>query len=315
MSIARSLVLLACLAACGPEVPMETASTGPGTSTTDPGTTTAPGTSTTTTSPSPTTTTGDPTTVDPSTVTTEPGNFITPPDGGGGCIAPFGEYEVRCYQCDPWAQQCFADQKCVPARDIDDGPWTDSFCVPLDAEPAGPGEPCTIESSPTSFIDTCDLHSICFGVDPDTLAPVCVPLCSGSPDAPECPDGSACVIADNLIPCLPTCDPLASTCPMGQVCSPDSFFVPTNFVCFTADVGALKQQFEPCDGPSTCAAGLACADAGLAVECDPQQSATCCLPYCDLDQPTCPGVMQQCQPFFPDPPPPELAHVGLCRLP
>jgi len=328
MSLARPLVFLACLTACGPEAPMATASStgdGPGTtSTTDPATTVAPGTSSssTTTTPSPTTTTGgdpttgDPTTVDPTTdaVTTDPGNFIMPPDGGG-CIAPAGEYEVRCSQCSPWVQDCPPGEKCVPGRDLDDGPWTRTTCVPLDPEPAGPGEPCSVEPLHTRLIDTCDLHSICLGIDPDSLASECVPLCSGSPDAPECPAGSACVIADDgiLIPCLPTCDPVAGTCPTGQICIPDAP-PPDDFVCFTAD-GPLAQQFEPCDAPDACAAGLACIDATRAVECDPQQADFCCLPYCDLDAPTCPGVMQQCQSAFPDAPPPELAHVGVCALP
>lgn len=330
MTTARALVLLACLTACGPKSPMETGSTGdgPGTSSTgDPATTLTPSPTTTSPTPSPTTTTVDPTTVDPTTVdptTVDPvtgtgvgttgDGFILTPDGGG-CIAPAGEFDVRCTQCDPWAQNCPADQKCVPARDGDEGPWTDTACVPLDPEAVGPGESCSVEPLHTRLIDTCDLHSICLGLDPDTLAPECVPLCSGSPDAPECPAGSACLIADQgvLIPCLPTCDPVAGTCPVGQICIPDAP-PPKNFVCSTVD-GPLAQQFEPCDAPDACAAGLVCVDALQAVECDPQQGDFCCIPFCDLDQPTCPGVGQQCQPVFPDQPPPGLAHVGVCALP
>ncbi|MCY1058645.1 hypothetical protein [Nannocystis sp. SCPEA4] len=320
MPIARPLALLALLTACGPESPKDTGtSTGdlPGTTTTTATTVQEPGPLTTTTA-TPTTTLAP--TTDPSTghITTGGGDFIHSPDGGGECNAPFGEYEVRCAQCDPWSQNCPPGQKCVPARDLDEGPWTRAACVPLHPEPAHPGEPCVAEPTHTRIIDDCDLHSICLGVDPVTLGPVCVPLCGGAPEAPVCPAGSACFNSNdgNLIPCLPTCEPLANTCPEGQLCIPDSFFDPDDLVCLTPGEAALAQQFEPCDDLLGCAAGLACADAALAVECDPQQSDGCCLPYCDLDAPACPGVMQTCQPFFGDsPPPPELAHLGQCRLP
>jgi hypothetical protein len=194
------------------------------------GTTTGPGTTSTT--DAPTTTASPPDLPDLTTTgTTDGAGFVSVPDGGGSCVAAFGEYQVRCTQCDPWAQDCPPGHKCAPFAE-DGGPeWDDLKCVPLFEDLAQPGQPCTVEGYPTSGNDDCDLGSICFFVDPDTLAGTCVPQCDGSIEAPECGPDRACRISHDgvLALCLPMCDPQLDDCPEGQVCTanddPDQTFV------------------------------------------------------------------------------------------
>ncbi|WAS90187.1 hypothetical protein [Nannocystis punicea] len=308
---ARTTLVLVLLVACGPKTPPETD--------TDSATTTSTTTSTTSGAPLPTSTTTSGTTTTASEVTTDGVAFIRPNDGGVACGAVFeGDGAVRCKPCDLWLEfDCIPGYKCVPEDDSGQGDWNDTTCVPLAPDPAAIGEPCTVEDKGSHRADTCELGAICLGVDPETLTGTCVPLCQGSQDAPECPAGTACVISHEgaLIPCLPTCDPLGSTCPEGQACQ-INFSDPDNFVCLENDPAALAPLFAPCDAVLDCAPGLACMDAALAEECDPQQSARCCLAHCDLGMPSCPGVMQECLPFWAiDPPPPEWAHLGVCQLP
>ncbi|WP_096332251.1 hypothetical protein [Nannocystis exedens] len=312
MSAARPALVLVLLLACGPEAPPETESTDSGT--------TAPATTSTTSGASlpSTTSTTSPTTTSGTTTTTRDGvGFIRPFDGGG-CYAEFeGEGAVRCSPCDPWFQDCPRGEKCVPEDESGQGDWNETTCIPLDPDPDAPGEPCTVDPKPTHIVDSCELDAICLGVDPETLTGTCVPRCQGWADAPECPAGTACVISHEgvLIPCLPTCDPLGPPCPGGQACQLN-FSDPDNFVCLETDPDALAPLFAPCAGPLDCGPGLACMDAALAGECDPQQSDRCCLALCDLAAPSCPGLMQECLPFWStDPPPSEWADLGLCRLP
>ncbi|MDC0718791.1 hypothetical protein [Nannocystis bainbridge] len=208
-ALALPFALALLTVACGPQAPMSTTdgtdsnpdSTGGLTTTTGPSTTTT--TTATSTTAAPTTTSVEP---DPGTAATssEGGTFITPPDVGN-CVAGLGEQQARCSTCNPFLQNCPSGEKCVPASSEEGAPWHTTACVPLDPDPDGVGEPCTIEPHPTRLIDSCDAQSICLGTDPDTLGPVCVPLCEGSPEAPECPAGSTCVISNDgvLIPCLP----------------------------------------------------------------------------------------------------------------
>ncbi|MFZ6177177.1 hypothetical protein [Nannocystis pusilla] len=310
-----SPLAFALLLACGPQP----ATTTDG-STTHDGTTTAtttgasvttsgePGTSSTASTTSPTTA-DDPTT---DAVSTGAG-FIVSPDGG---TCTYGVRQSRCYQCDIWSQDCPGGSKCSPYDSDHDGTWDAHKCAPLFPDPAHPGEPCIVEGSPFSGIDDCDLDSMCFLVDPDTLVGTCVRTCDGSPDVPECPAGDACHVSHDgdLSLCLPKCDPLLSNCPTGQVCIPTSYH---DFACTPDLSGAEGQIFDPCSDEAGCDPGLACVDAELAAECDPQQSAGCCLPFCDLDQPpACPGAGQQCLPFVhPGADEPVPGGPGLCALP
>ncbi|PCC72914.1 hypothetical protein SAMN02745121_02032 [Nannocystis exedens] len=280
--------------------------------------TTAPGTAglTTTTAPDPasepTTSLDTGTGSTTSTATTGDGTFIIPFDGGT-CGAAFGEYQVRCTECNTWVQDCWEGAKCSPYSGDGDADWEALKCVDLDPAPDHPGDPCTVEGHGASGVDSCDGHSMCFHVDPDTLGGTCVPFCQGSPETPECPAGTTCMIANEgvIALCLPTCDPLAQTCPEGQACvaasvDPDAFF------CLPG-AGGQGQAFDSCD--AACDPGLWCGEPELAGECDPE-ALGCCLPFCDLNLPQCPGPMLQCLPFFAlGDAPAGLEHLGLCRLP
>jgi hypothetical protein len=133
------------------------------------------------------------------------------PDGGGGPL-----------DCDPFAQDCPPDEKCVAWAEDDGGVWNGLRCAPVSDEPDAPGEPCTVEGSATSGIDSCERGSMCFHVDPETSIGTCVSQCTNSLAEPMCPaEGEVCVVSndDVLALCLTTCDPQAEDCPEGLTCS------------------------------------------------------------------------------------------------
>ncbi|WP_434417221.1 hypothetical protein [Nannocystis pusilla] len=229
----------------------------------------------------------------------------------GGCPADF----ANPLECDPFAQDCPEGQKCSPQKS--DGVAFDATrCVPVARDPGQPGEPCTVEGAPGSGIDSCDVGSTCWEVDEQTLAGTCVPLCGGTPDAPECPADTTCVgFNDVLHLCLPTCDPLAPACEAGDVCVPNPSAPDGQFACVvdvSQDGGA---EFEPCEFLNACDLGLACVDSGSATECDPMAFG-CCVAYCDLTAPTCNGAGAECLPWFDQGQAPSgLEDVGVCSLP
>ncbi|MBL9102659.1 MAG: hypothetical protein JNL82_17060 [Myxococcales bacterium] len=201
-------------------------------------TTDAPTTLTTFTTEPPTTvstvTTEPPTTA--STVTTEPPGTASSDtldtgdtgDTGARCSDAF-LFDPDCpdmgaanLECDVFAQDCPEGQKCSAWADDGGDAWNATKCAPVAETPGAPGDACVVEGSAVSGIDDCDRGAMCFFVDPDTAAGTCTRLCSGTPDAPVCPQGTTCVISNagvlNL--CLQTCDPDAPTCPQGQTCQP-----------------------------------------------------------------------------------------------
>lgn len=310
MSLRTCLLLF--LAACGPRPP-QTETTDGDTSTADTGSTSSP-------------TTADPTTGAPSSTgaDTSGGGFMLPPDEGVGFIMPkdgggcsgcgFG---LRCKQCDPWVQDCPRGDKCIACDGTGDDEWDHHGCIPLPVDPDHAGEPCTVEGSVASGVDSCDRDTMCWFIDPNTLTGVCVPRCTGSPDNPVCADGTRCLISNDgtLNLCLPSCDPLGADCGPGRLCVPSETWKPVDFVCTTDDSGAGGQLFDACDAPDTCNPGLLCTDPELATECDATADG-CCLPYCDLTAaPACPGALQECLPFFPEDPPPGHEDLGVCGIP
>ena len=246
------------------------------------------------------------------TLQTEDGTFIQPSDFS--CLD--GLRSEHCSKCSPNYQDCSEGLKCNAYADDGSGSWNDTKCVPLAPDPDLPGQPCTVEGSPASGIDSCDLHSICWDVDEATLIGTCVPFCTGSLDMGACPDGLLCaVFNDGVLPlCLPGCDPLQQDCPVDEVCieHPDG----TGFLCVLDGSGDEGQAFDPCSFANECDPGLHCGEPNAASECDPDASG-CCLPFCDLTLPLdCPGAMQTCQPYFGmDPAPPGSENVGRCALP
>lgn len=313
---ARSLHLglVSLLLACGPSAP-----SSPG----DPASTSGaePASTTASSSPPPVTTSGAPdlstSSTDPpassttdvaSTSSPEQLTFLVAPDGGS-CL-------VNCSQCNPFTQDCPEGNKCSPWANDGGTSWNATKCVPIDPDPDQPGDPCTVQVSGTSGIDSCDLHSMCWDVDVDTLIGHCVPFCTGSPENTICPDGLTCIVANegNLPICLPSCDPLQQDCAPGDVCI--SHPNEPGFVCIFDGSGDEGQSFDACDFANECDPGLLCNQPTAASECD-FEAQGCCLPFCDLSLPVdCPGAMQTCQPAFEMGTAPEgLENVGFCALP
>lgn len=262
------------------------------------------------------TSTGDPSTTQASSTgeLSSTGDIDTSDTGCsfyGGCPADF----ANTIECSTFAQDCPEGQKCS-SKQVGDQFFDATECVPIARDPDQPGQPCTVEGSPNSGLDSCELGSMCWHVDAQTLAGTCVSQCAGTPDDPACPATTTCVrFNEALHLCLPTCDPLAPACAPDEVCAPNSFDANALFVCVADNSGDGGAEFEPCEFVNACDLGLACLDSALAAECDPLASG-CCLTYCDLSAPTCSGAGAECTPWHEDSPaPPDLENVGVCALP
>lgn len=112
-----------------------------------------------------------------------------------------------------------------------------------------------------------------------------------------------------LFVCVDACDPFTQDCPAGQACH----WSQEGFGCSPSnDVPPL----EPCASLLDCSAGGICIDAqSLGDSC---AGDACCVAYCDVDlADSCtqyPGSV--CTSFWgAEPPPPELAGLGLCLQP
>jgi hypothetical protein len=198
--------------------------------------------------------------------------------------------------------------------------WNAVRCSPIDADPGAPGEPCTVEDSPVSGLDSCELGAMCWDVDLATNVGTCVGFCTGSEAAPECPPSDRCVIANEgvLILCLPACDPVLGDCDEGQVCRPEA--ADGSFVCIPA-TGARAGYGDPCTNLYDCGEGLACASSmqmqGIG-QCT-LDVAGCCTAFCDTfaADPGCPdqALGQVCVPFYgPDDAPPGHEDLGTCVI-
>ncbi len=82
------------------------------------------------------------------------------------------------------------------------------------------------------------------------------------------------------------------------------------FVCAPAAVPeGGGTHGAPCEFTNACMSGLYC---GYAEGVCPEDSAGCCLPFCDLVQPECPDALSCVPAFEPGHEPPGLEHVGVC---
>lgn len=303
-----SAFLLWLMAGCGPVVqPSDGSDAGTGA---DTGSSTEapppPGMSTSTsTSDAPSsTTTGDPTfgQADESTGSV----FLIEPDGGGS----------SCLCCDVFAQDCPDGEKCMPWSNDGTDVWNGTRCSPIDDEPGGIGEPCTVTGSAASGIDDCGPGLVCWDVGSDTLQGTCVAMCSGGEANPECPAGTECLVTNNgvLILCLPPCDPLAlEACPAGDTCVPSV----EGFVCVpSAGPVGSGVPCEPAWLPEACGPGSICAYLGSVPPCDGDLPG-CCAATCDLSQPDpCGELGLVCSSWWGDGPvPPGFEDVGFCALP
>jgi hypothetical protein len=233
--------------------------------------------------------------------------FLLPNDGGIS------------FECDVFRQDCPLGEKCTPWAS-DGGPtWNGTKCMPVVDDPAGSGEPCHVQGSPTSGLDDCDRRSMCFYVDPETLEGTCTPFCAGDEADPQCDRGRFCpLLADSALAlCLPLCSPHQQDCPAGQACYPSM----GEWVCspdLSGDTGAYG---DPCRSIMQCDPGLACV-AASAVPWDACGDIACCTEICDLDDPAgdlqCMGAPEgvTCQPWYLDGEAPAgLEDLGACALP
>jgi hypothetical protein len=227
-------------------------------------------------------------------------------DPTGDPTGPFGE------ACDVFLQDCPDGEKCNPwANDGGDG-WNADGCFPVEGNPQQVGEACLVEGSGTSGIDNCDIGSMCWGVDSETLTGTCVALCGGTPDDPACssPSTSCALLNDGVLPlCLPICDPLLQDCAEGEGCYP----VDEVFHCFPDGSGEAGLFGDACDFIGQCDPGLMCANNVPSIPGCSEDQADCCVPYCDLSvPPSCPGDLT-CAPFYDEgQAPPGFEDVGFC---
>ncbi|MBV1857577.1 MAG: hypothetical protein KUG77_04135 [Nannocystaceae bacterium] len=217
------------------------------------------------------------------------------------------------FQCSTWEQNCPPGAKCALWANDGGGGWNANRCVPISLEPREAGETCTVEDTPTSGLDDCDVGLLCWHIDSDTLQGICEPMCHGSEFDPVCDDPArSCYIAgDGVIHyCVLRCDPLEpDACPPGLGCYEDSggtMCMPTR-----TDAGGL---FETCDFITDCQPGLSCMTPSVAPDICANASG-CCIPYCDLTAPSCPeGTL--CIPTSGSlPEQPGFKHVGFCGSP
>jgi hypothetical protein len=234
--------------------------------------------------------------------------FIMEPDGGGAMM-----------ECDPYAQDCAAGEKCMPWANDGGSAWNATKCSPLDPNPGQPGDPCTVEGSGVSGIDTCDVATMCWDVDPETNMGTCVAFCTGTAADPMCEDPmTICSISNDgvLNLCLPSCDPLLQACPEGQACYP----ILEEFACFPDAGGDLGAYGDPCEYLNVCDPGLYCSVPEAVPGC--AGSLGCCTEFCDLTDPAgndqCMGAAmgQECTPWFMEgQAPPGFENVGGCAIP
>jgi hypothetical protein len=305
-------------AACGPIVePEQTegSSSSPGDETMIPPGTTAPPPTTSTTG----VTTGDPDTDAPMTTTIEA--TTTSDDGDSSCAFYAGcppDISRDPFECDVFAQDCPEGEKCMPWAN-DGGTWNATRCSPIVDNPGQPGDECTVEGGAASGIDSCDLGSQCWDVDPETNMGVCAAMCTGDASNPLCEDpDTTCSIANDgaIVLCLGVCDPIVQDCPEGQACYP----VAEDWVCGPDASGEMGTYGDPCEFINVCDPGLMCLDASATPNC--AGASGCCTEVCDITDPEgdaqCTGAPdgQTCTPWYEEgTAPPGYEDVGACALP
>jgi hypothetical protein len=237
-------------------------------------------------------------------------------DDEGNVLFPYPDFDPGPFVCDLFSQDCVAGEKCMPWAD-DGGPaWNATRCSPLAANPAQLGDPCQVEGSAASGIDDCDIGLMCWDVDASGIG-TCEDMCTGNAEAPICEDpADLCVIANDgaIVLCLPSCDPVAATCPGTQVCTPTG----DAWVCSPAGAPQGGSHGQPCSATGTCAQGHTCVAATAFTSC--ADAGGCCSPFCDLNDDGADAMCatldpaQACEPFYARPPM-GYEHVGICAIP
>lgn len=214
-------------------------------------------------------------------------------------------------ECSLFEQNCGRGEKCNIWANDGGNTWNATRCAPVDRDPGGPHDPCTVEGSGVSGIDSCDLGSVCWEVDPRTLEGTCVSFCGGTKSAPICEEaGLGCFGSNLFFLCLPDCDPLLQACQDGEAC----YLFEDNAECAPPPADDSGAVFETCAFPNACAPGSSCTNADFVGLCE-EQALECCTPFCDLsdpDDPPCPEGTQCISPFAEGMNSPGDEDVGLC---
>jgi len=287
-----------------------TTSAGPGTTndTTDNPTTDNPTTDNPTTGGSETDgTTDNPTTDNPTT-----GNPTTDSDSDSDDPFLVMPDTMTVAECSTYEEGCPEGQKCMPYANDGGSSWNALKCVDVTGE-NGHGDPCLVEGSGVSGNDDCELHAMCWDVDPMTNEGTCVAFCDGNSESPTCePGDTTCVIANegNLNLCLPNCNPLIQDCPEGQACYPINGGTTCAPISVPPEEGL---EGAPCEFVNACQKGLMCLDSSLYPGgCD--GAGGCCSGLCDLSAPDCTVPMTECIPIFENPSPEQMDY-GVCAVP
>lgn len=220
------------------------------------------------------------------------------PDGGGVL-----------FECDVMAQDCPEGEKCMPWANDGGSAWNASRCSPVAPTPAQPGEACTVEGSAVSGVDSCDLGSMCWGVDPVTLQGECVAHCGGDRANPVCGDADALCVFHNggaLVVCLPSCNPLAPACDANETCIPE----PSGAWACVPSITTSAADGDPCQFGNVCGPGSVCASPSAVPDCE--GALGCCAPTCDVNVGGCADAEAECTAWYPLGAPPSLEAVGLC---
>ena len=303
LSCAVSVAVM--LVACGPAIPIAAPSGG----TTSEGASDSSGTGSTTTAapdePDPgVSSSGNESSGSHDDADEPPSNFLLEPDGGGVS-----------YECSFLAQDCPPGEKCNAWANDGGGAWNATKCVPVVPDPDEPGEPCTVEGSGTSGIDTCELGAMCWDVDPKTNEGTCVAFCQGDEANPICEDPDTQCEGRDILLCLPLCCPLEQNCPAGHACYP----INEDFSCGPDASGDLGAFGDPCEFINVCDPGLMCLDAGSVPPGLPCEGASgCCTAFCALGSDSCSELHPalECVPWFEDgAAPPGFELTGACVVP
>ncbi len=234
-------------------------------------------------------------------------SFIDCKDGGGGGA-----------ECDIWAQDCPAEEKCMPWANDGGNSWNATKCTPIDANASLIGDVC--DGGGVSGIDNCELGSMCYYVDGESGMGVCVPFCIGSPEDPSCADlGDQCSISNDgvLILCRKSCDPVLQDCSGAAACLPAAGS--DSFVCIVDASGESGASGDPCEFLNACDPGLFCAGADFVPGC---VSTGCCTEFCDYSDPNKDDACllkddgASCELYFAEgEAPPGSENLGACILP
>jgi hypothetical protein len=140
------------------------------------------------------------------------GGFIYgAPDLGGALV-----------ECDVFAQDCPADEKCQPWANDGGDTWNRARCSPVQPDASDIGEPCHVEGQPQSGVDDCAFGAFCWVLDAEASTGVCVEQCRGSSSEPECAGTGTCAVIEPMVVavCAPSCDLEAPMCDGTDVCTP-----------------------------------------------------------------------------------------------